>query len=64
MVTIGHDAHLKTSTLTAVDSNGKKLMRKKIDNDPAKLLAFVRQFPGENNWPSKHATTGRYSTNC
>jgi len=62
MVTIGHDAHLKTSTMTVLDSNGKKLMRKKIDNDPEKLLAFIRQFPGEKqlaietcyNWPVFH----------
>ena len=62
MVTIGHDAHLKTSTLTVLDSNGKKIMRKKLNNDPDKLLAFVRQFPGEKqlaietcyNWPVFH----------
>ena len=62
MVTIGHDAHLKTSTMTILDSNGKKLMRRKIDNDPDKLLTFVRQFPGEKqlaietcyNWPLFH----------
>ena len=62
VVTIGHDAHLKTSTLTVLDSNGKKIMRKKLNNDPDKLLAFVRQFPGEKqlaietcyNWPVFH----------
>lgn len=62
MVTIGLDAHLKTSTLTVLDSNGKKLTRKKIENDPDKLLTFIRQFPGEKqlaietcyNWPVFH----------
>ena len=62
MVTIGHDAHLKTSTMTVLDDNGKKIMRRKIDNDPDKLLAFIRQFPGEKqlaletcyNWPVFH----------
>jgi transposase len=48
--------------MTVLDANGKKIMRKKIDNDPEKLLAFVRQFPGEKqlaletcyNWPVFH----------
>ena len=42
MVTIGLDAHLKTSTMTVLDSNGKKLTRKKIENDPDKLLKFMK----------------------
>lgn len=62
MVTIGHDAHLKTSTMTVLDDGGKRLIRKKLNNDPAELLAFIRRFPGPKriaietcyNWPVFH----------
>jgi transposase len=59
MVTIGHDAHLKTSTMTVLDHDGKKLFRKKLNNDPQELLSFLRGIPGPKqlametcyNWP-------------
>lgn len=62
MVTIGQDAHLKTSTMTVLNHNGQKIARKRIENDPECLLSFVRQFSGPKrialescyNWPVFH----------
>lgn len=59
MITIGSDTHLKTSTMTVLNHDGKKLMHKKLNNDPQELLNFVRQFPRPKqfsvettyNWP-------------
>lgn len=59
MITIGCDAHLKTSTMTVLNHDGKKLMSTKLENDPYALLEFVRQFAGPKqfaietnyNWP-------------
>jgi transposase len=59
MITIGSDTHLKSSTMTVLDNNGKKLMTKTVAHHPQELLDFVRQFPGPKqfamettyNWP-------------
>ena len=59
MITIGCDAHLKTSTMTVLNHDGKKLMSTKLENEPKALLEFVRQFSGPKqfaietnyNWP-------------
>lgn len=59
MITIGCDAHLKTSTMTVLNHDGKKVMSTKLDNEPYTILNFVRQFPGPRqfaietnyNWP-------------
>lgn len=59
MVTIGQDAHLKTSTMTVLDEDGNKLRRKRLNNDPEELLSFIRGIPGPRrlametcyNWP-------------
>ena len=59
MITIGSDTHLKTSSMTVLNHDGKKLMHKKLNNEPEELLDFVRQFPGPKqfsmettyNWP-------------
>ena len=59
MITIGSDVHLRTSTMTVLDHDGTKLMRKKLNNDPGELLEFVRQFESPKqfsmetcyNWP-------------
>jgi transposase len=59
MITIGSDTHLKTSRMTVLNHDGKKLMSKTINNHPEELLEFVRQFPGPKqfsiettyNWP-------------
>jgi transposase len=48
--------------MTVLDDNGKKLTRKKLDNDPLTLLSFIRQYPGPKrlaietcyNWPLFH----------
>ena len=60
MVTIGSDIHLKTSTMTVLDSNGQKIMQTKLDNHPDILREFVEQFSGPKqfameanyNWPA------------
>ncbi len=59
MITIGSDTHLKTSTMSVLNHDGKELMHKKLNNEPQELLDFVRQFPGPKqfsmettyNWP-------------
>lgn len=59
MITIGCDGHLKTSTMTVLNHDGKKIMSTKLDNDPNELLEFVRQFESPKqfaietnyNWP-------------
>jgi transposase len=59
MVTIGCDVHLKTTTMTVLDHDGKKLARKRLENSPGQLLGFVRRFHGDKqlametcyNWP-------------
>ncbi len=59
MITIGSDTHLKSSTMTVLDHQGKKLMTKTVNNHPQELLNFVRQFPDPKqfamettyNWP-------------
>lgn len=59
MITIGADVHLKTSTMTVLDNDGTKIVRKKLDNNPEELLAFVRRFKEPKrfsmetcyNWP-------------
>ena len=59
MITISSDVHLRTSTMTALDHDGTKIMRKKLPNSPEELLGFVRQFDGPKqfsmetcyNWP-------------
>lgn len=59
MITFGADVHLKTSTITALDDSGEKLVRKRLSNDPDELLTFIRQFHGPKqfsmetcyNWP-------------
>lgn len=59
MITIGCDAHLKTSTMTVLNHDGKKIMGTKLDNEPNTILSFVRQLPGPKefaietnyNWP-------------
>lgn len=59
MITIGCDIHLKTTTMTVLDNNGKKIKRKRLENHPDKLRDFIHQFPGEKqlsveasyNWP-------------
>lgn len=62
MITIGSDVHLKSSTMTVIDHNGRRLAHKKIENKPEELLAFVRQFGGPKqfamessyNWPAMY----------
>lgn len=59
MITIGADVHLKTTTMTVINHDGTKLIRRKLNNDPDELLEFVREFPGPKqfamescyNWP-------------
>lgn len=46
MVTIGADFHLRTTTMTVLNNNGNLILRKKVDNDPAELRAFINQCPG------------------
>lgn len=62
MITIGSDVHLKTSTMTVLDHDGSKLVHKKIENNPDKLIGFIRQFKGPKqfamessyNWPAMY----------
>ena len=46
MITIGSDVHLRTSTMTVLDHDGTRLVRKKIDNEPDALRGFIRRFEG------------------
>lgn len=57
MITIGSDAHLKTSTLCVLDHDGEKLVQKKIENSPVELLQFVRRFSG----PKQFAMEANYN---
>lgn len=58
MVTIGADAHLKTTTFSVM-KDCKRIKRKKVNNDPVEILKFIRQYPGPKrysmetsyNWP-------------
>ena len=59
MITIASDTHLKTSTLSVLNNDGKKIMQSKINNEPEKIVKFIRQFKGPKqfsmetcyNWP-------------
>lgn len=59
MITIASDSHLRTSTLSVLNAQGKKLARRKLDNEPEVLLEFIHQFPRPRqfametcyNWP-------------
>jgi len=45
MYTIGGDIHLRTSTFCVLDAQGNKVARKKLENDPDDILAFIRDVP-------------------
>ncbi len=59
MITIGCDIHLKTTTMTVLNGQGKKIMKKRLENHPEKLSEFVAGFEGPKqmaveasyNWP-------------
>lgn len=61
MITIAADVHLKTSTFSVYDGS-KKVMHKKVDNDPGEIMNIINRFPGPKqfsmeatyNWPVFH----------
>ncbi|MFH0772224.1 MAG: IS110 family transposase [Candidatus Omnitrophota bacterium] len=57
MVTIAADVHLKTSTFSVVEGN-RKIMNKKINNDPREILNIIERFPGSKQF-SMEATYNR-----
>ncbi len=46
MITIGSDTHLKSSTMTVLDSNGCFIERKRLKHTKKDLLEFIKKFPG------------------
>lgn len=58
MITISADVHLKTSTFSVIKDD-RKVMNKKVNNEPQEILNIIEQFPGTKqfsmeatyNWP-------------